>query len=224
MMNSVELKNISKSFGSGTSETTVLNQINFSAQPGELTLITGPSGSGKSTLLTIMGALQNADSGQIQLDNVNVESLSNREKDDFRLNHIGFILQSHNLVPFLTVAEQFSLVDKVRPSGNLNADKLDELLKTLNIENVVNQFPSEFSGGQSQRVTIARGLYTDPQIILADEPTAALDSKRVTKVCELLQSLAKEQQKTIIVVTHDQRMNAYADHIYTLVDGQISEN
>ncbi|WP_429971594.1 ABC transporter ATP-binding protein [Fructilactobacillus sp. Tb1] len=221
-MEAIKLTNINKSFGDGENRFQVLDNINFTAQQGELDIITGPSGSGKSTLLTIMGALRNPDSGTVELNQTKVDQLSSKAKDDFRLNQIGFILQAHDLVPYLTVQQQFTLVDKVRHQGNMTKDELTILMQKLNIDNLTNHFPNELSGGQSQRVTIARGLYTKPQIIFADEPTAALDSKRVTEVCQLLSDLAKKEHRTIIVVTHDDRVNQYADHIYNLVDGKIS--
>lgn len=221
-MEAIKLTNINKSFGEGENKFQVLNNINFTANKGEFNIITGPSGSGKSTLLTIMGALRNPDSGTVQLEQIYIDKLNSREKDKFRLNNIGFILQAHDLVPFLTVQQQFTLVDKVRHQGNLNSEELINLLKKLGIDNLIKHFPSELSGGQSQRVTIARGLYTNPNLVFADEPTASLDSKRVTEVCELLYTLAKKDNKTIVVVTHDDRVNQYADHIYNLVDGQMS--
>ncbi|CAJ1178312.1 ABC transporter ATP-binding protein [Fructilactobacillus sanfranciscensis] len=221
-METIKLTNINKSFGESQNKFKVLNNINFTANAGELIIITGPSGSGKSTLLTIMGALRNSDSGSVELMDTHVDQLKSKAKDQFRLNKLGFILQAHDLVPFLTVQEQFTLVNKVRPQGNMTQAQLAKLLSQLNLDSVVDHFPNELSGGQSQRVTIARGLYTKPDIILADEPTAALDSKRVTEVCQLLSDLAKKEQKTVIVVTHDDRVNQYADHIYNLVDGNLS--
>lgn len=221
-METIKLTNINKSFGEGDNQFKVLNNINFTAHAGELIIITGPSGSGKSTLLTIMGALRNPNSGSVELLQTRVDQLKSKAKDQFRLNKLGFILQAHDLVPFLTVQEQFTLVDKVRPTGNLDQAQLTKLFSQLGLDSVIDHFPNELSGGQSQRVTIARGLYTQPDTILADEPTAALDSKRVTEVCQLLSDLAKKAKKTVIVVTHDDRVNQYADHIYNLVDGRMS--
>ncbi len=138
-----------------------------------------------------------------------------------RLNKIGFVLQAYNLVPYLTVAEQFELVDRVRKQGNLSATELDQLLDDLDISRLKNQYPDQISGGQQQRVAIARALYTNPAIILADEPTASLDSERVKEVGQLLANLAHDKQRAIVVVTHDDRLNPYADRTYHLVDGEL---
>ncbi|USS93480.1 ABC transporter ATP-binding protein [Fructilactobacillus ixorae] len=222
-MAKIELKQITKSFGTKDNRDRVLDDVNFTSNSGEVTIITGPSGSGKSTLLTIMGALRNPDAGEVWLDGTQVDQLSSQEQDHFRLEKIGFILQAHTLVPFLTVNDQFQLVDQVKPQGNLKGQQFQQLLATLDVSQLLNQYPAELSGGQSQRVAIARGLYTQPAIILADEPTASLDEKRVFRVCELLAAAAKEQHQAVVVVTHDERMHQYADHIYELVDGQLTK-
>lgn len=139
-----------------------------------------------------------------------------------RLNKIGFVLQSYNLLPYLTVREQFELVRKNKKTGNMSADELLTLLKDLGIDQLVNHYPDEMSGGQNQRVAIARALYPNPEIILADEPTAALDSNRVQVVGQLLRQMAIKHNKAIVVVTHDLRLRAYADHIYQLMDGKLT--
>ncbi|ANZ57398.1 peptide ABC transporter ATP-binding protein [Fructilactobacillus lindneri] len=222
-MDAIKLTNVSKSFGQADNRFQVLDNINFTSKRGEVNIITGPSGSGKSTLLTIMGALRDPDEGTVLLENEKVANLSAKARDQFRLNQIGFILQAHTLVPYLTVRDQFVLVDKVRPEGNMSAAELQNLTDRLGVSRVVDHFPNELSGGQSQRVAIIRGIYTKPNIILADEPTASLDEQRVTEVCQLLSDLAKKENKTVVVVTHDERVNQYADHIYELVDGHLSE-
>ncbi|MFD1472976.1 ABC transporter ATP-binding protein [Companilactobacillus mishanensis] len=222
-MTAIELHDINKEFGSGLSRVKVLNNVNFKANKGELVLVLGPSGSGKSTFLTITGGLQTATSGDVTLDQNNISKISKRDMENFRLNKIGFVLQAYNLVPYLTVKEQFKLVDKVKKSHNLDNEQLMTLLKTLEIDDLINKYPSELSGGQNQRVAIARALYTDPEIILADEPTASLDTGRVDEVGELLQSLAKQQNKAVVVVTHDLRLENYADRIYEIMDGSMTE-
>ncbi|MQS88896.1 ABC transporter ATP-binding protein [Companilactobacillus mishanensis] len=222
-MTAIELHDINKEFGSGLSRVKVLNNVNFKANKGELVLVLGPSGSGKSTFLTITGGLQTVTSGDVTLDQNNISKISKRDMENFRLNKIGFVLQAYNLVPYLTVKEQFKLVDKVKKSHNLDNEQLMTLLKTLEIDDLINKYPSELSGGQNQRVAIARALYTDPEIILADEPTASLDTGRVDEVGELLQSLAKQQNKAVVVVTHDLRLENYADRIYEIMDGSMTE-
>lgn len=222
-MPTIELKNVSKTFGTGIGKVQALTDINFQANAGELTLILGPSGSGKSTFLTIAGGLRQPSSGEVILDGQNINELRPRELDRLRLNKIGFVLQSYNLLPYLAVAEQFQLVDRVHPNNNLNSHELEELLEELDINHLKHQYPDQLSGGQNQRVAIARALYTNPPIILADEPTAALDSKRGAAVGREFQELAHRRQKTIIVVTHDLRLRKYADRIFEINDGKIRQ-
>lgn len=220
-MSVIELKNINKYFGKGTAQVHVLRDLNFTAEKGKLILILGPSGSGKSTFLTIAGGLQSADSGQVMINDKDISAFSAKERDNLRLNQIGFILQAYNLVPYLTVAEQFTLVDKIKKVNNLSKEALNQLLIKLGIDNLINKYPDQLSGGQKQRVAIARALYTNPEIILADEPTAALDSVKVKEVGNLLANLAHDQNKAILVVTHDVRLEKFADEIYQLDDGNL---
>ncbi|WP_129044719.1 ABC transporter ATP-binding protein [Companilactobacillus metriopterae] len=221
-MTAIKLTNINKYFGSGTSKVHVLTDINFSAERGELIVVIGPSGSGKSTFLTIAGGLLTPSSGQVEIEGKSVGNLSDSQRDALRLNNIGFILQKYNLVPYLTVSEQFELVDKIKKDNNFSKDNLLDLLKKLGIEKYVNKYPNELSGGQNQRVAIARALYANPDIVLADEPTASLDSEKVIEVGSLLKDLAVEQNKAIIIVTHDQRLMEFADKTYEIMDGKIS--
>lgn len=221
-MSVLSLNNVSKTFGKGSATVHALKKVNFSIEKGKLALILGPSGSGKSTFLTIAGSLQTPTSGTVQINGKDVHQLSSRVRESLRLNHLGFVLQSYNLVPYLTVLEQFKLVDKVKKTGNLSKEQLDQLLAQLGIDNLVHKYPNELSGGQSQRVAIARALYPNPEIILADEPTAALDSAHVEEVGKLLASLAHNQEKSIVVVTHDLRLKDYADSIYNIIDGTMT--
>ncbi len=220
-MSVIELRNINKIFGNKISRVHVLKNINFSAENNQFNLVLGPSGSGKSTFLTIAGGLQKPISGQVNIEGQPIEGLSSKDRDTLRLNKIAFILQSYNLLPYLTVKEQFVLVDKVKNKGNLDSSSLDSLLKKLGIEELQEKYPGELSGGQNQRAAIARALYTDPSIILADEPTASLDSDNVKEVGSLFKSLAKEQHKSIVVVTHDLRLVDFADKIYEILDGRM---
>jgi putative ABC transport system ATP-binding protein len=217
----IKLENVNKSFGKGIGRTHVLKDVNFEASLGELCLVLGPSGSGKSTFLTIAGGLQTPDSGKVIVDGQDFQKLPTKKRDQFRLNQIGFVLQSYNLLPYLNIADQFKLVRQVKHDGNLNQEDFHQLLKDLGIEKLLNQYPAELSGGQNQRVAIARALYTDPQIILADEPTSALDSDRVVLVGQLLKELATKRNKAVIVVTHDLRLREFADKVYNLVDGKL---
>ena len=167
-------------------------------------------------------SLQKPTSGEVFIGGDNVTNYSPKQADALRLDKIGFVLQAYNLVPYLTVREQFILVDKVKTTGNLSKEALDGLLDELGISQLVNKYPKELSGGQQQRVAIARALYADPAIILADEPTASLDSEKVEEVGKLFKSLAKQKEKAIILVTHDLRLNKYSDKIYEMLDGHLS--
>lgn len=221
-MTAIELKNINKDYGTGISKVQVLSDVSFKAHSGELSLVLGPSGSGKSTFLTIAGGLQRPTSGQVLIDGQDISRFSEKQRDEIRLNQIGFVLQSYNLLSYLSVADQFALVDSVH-KGNLSPDRLEKLLQELGIDQLVNKFPDELSGGQNQRVAIARALYTDPAIILADEPTAALDSERVKVVGRLMKEMAKQYDKAVVVVTHDLRLKDFADRIYQIMDGKMTE-
>lgn len=216
------LKHVSKIYGHGAAAVEALHDVNFSAAKGEVVLIMGPSGAGKSTFLTIAGGLLMPSRGQVLLNGQAVDHLSAKQRDDLRLHEIGFILQAYNLVPFLTIKEQFKLVDRVKKAGNLDQTELHELLRQLEIDQLVNKYPQELSGGQQQRAAIARALYADPSLIMADEPTASLDSVRVAAVGQLFQTLAKQRQKLIILVTHDQRLVKYANQVYDMLDGRLT--
>ncbi|MGQ2374376.1 ABC transporter ATP-binding protein [Companilactobacillus zhachilii] len=221
-MITLQLNNINKYFGTGTSRVHVLKDINFTAKKSEVNLVIGPSGSGKSTFLTIAGGLQTPSDGTVQLEGHAVKTMSNKQRDALRLNKIGFVLQSYSLVPYLTVKEQFKLVKKVKKNHNLSNLSLEKLLDKLGIRELENKYPGELSGGQNQRVAIARALYTRPDILLADEPTAALDSERVIEVGKIFQDLAREQNTAVVIVTHDLRLTDFADNVYKIMDGQMT--
>lgn len=205
----------------GGSKYVALENINFEAESGQLILVVGPSGSGKTTFLTIAGGLQTPTNGDVKINDSTINSLSKKQQTKLRLEKIGFILQSYNLVPFLTVEEQFKFVDKLKKQ-NLTEQKLHELLSDLGLLELLKKYPNQLSGGQKQRVAIARALYTDPDYILADEPTAALDTDRSMKVIELLRDLAHKRNKIIIVVTHDLRLKDMADKVYQIIDGKMT--
>lgn len=219
----IELKNIKKVYGKGNAQVEALKNINFKADKGEVVLIMGPSGAGKSTFLTIAGSLQKPTSGEVLINGEDISDFSTKKRNGLRLNRIGFVLQAYNLVPFLTVEEQFTLVDKVKKQNNLLRDELNDLLKQLGITDLVKKYPSELSGGQQQRAAIARALYANPEILLADEPTASLDTKNVEEVGQLFKDLAKKRDKAVMLVTHDPRLEKYADHIYEMMDGQMTQ-
>lgn len=219
----IELKNVKKVYGKGDAQVVALKNINFKASKGEVVLIMGPSGAGKSTFLTIAGSLQKPTSGEVLINEEDISNFSAKKRNELRLNKIGFILQAYNLVPFLTVEEQFTLVDKVKKQNNLSRNELQDLLKQLGITGLVKKYPNELSGGQQQRAAIARALYANPEILLADEPTASLDTKNVEEVGQLFKDLAKKRDKAVMLVTHDPRLEKYADHIYEMMDGQMTQ-
>ena len=219
----IELKNVQKVYGTGAAQVVALKNINFKANLGDVVLIMGPSGAGKSTFLTIAGSLQKPTAGEVIVDGQNIAHISARASDHLRLTQLGFVLQAYNLVPFLKIKEQFELVSKVKKAGNISQEKLQELLKQLGINSLLDKYPSELSGGQQQRAAIARALYANPQILLADEPTASLDSENVAEVGQLFKNLAKNYNKSVLLVTHDPRLKQYADHIYEMMDGNIKQ-
>lgn len=223
-MTAIEMNNINQIYGKGIAKVHVLHDVNFRAEAGTLSLIIGPSGSGKSTFLTIGGGLRTPTTGQVKVNGQDYQTSSRKDLEKLRLNNIGFVLQNYHLLPFLTVKDQFKLVDKVKKEGNLSKESLDKLLQQLGIEDLVDKFPTELSGGQQQRVAIARALYPDPAIILADEPTAALDSERVKEVGRLFADLAHDRHKAVVIVTHDMRLKSYADQMFEINDGVLKES
>ncbi|MCC9872509.1 ABC transporter ATP-binding protein, partial [Streptococcus agalactiae] len=202
-------KEVTKSFKDGRQEVQALKATNFTIKSGEFVAIVGPSGSGKSTFLTIAGGLQTPTSGQLTIDGKDYTNLSEKERSRLRFESVGFILQASNLIPFLTVKQQLELVDKL--AGNHIPDKANALFEDLGIVALQNKLPQELSGGERQRVAIARALYPDPVLILADEPTASLDTKKAYDVVKLLAKESKEKNKDIIIVTHDDRMTDFCD-------------
>lgn len=220
-MSNLIFDSVTKIFGEGSSKYVALENINFEAESGQLILVVGPSGSGKTIFLTIAGGLQTPTNGDVKINDSTINSLSKKQQTKLRLEKIGFILQSYNLVPFLTVEEQFKFVDKLKKQ-NLTEQKLHELLSDLGLLELLKKYPNQLSGGQKQRVAIARALYTEPDYILADEPTAALDTDRSMKVIELLRDLAHKRNKIIIVVTHDLRLKDMADKVYQIIDGKMT--
>lgn len=219
-MKSIELKQVSKSFRDGSKTIEALKETNFSVEPGEFVAIIGPSGSGKSTFLTIIGGLQQPSEGSVMIANEKFSELKEKERAKRRFKEIGFILQASNLVPFLTVKEQLMLVNKVEKSS-INSDRIHTLLEELDIMDLADKYPGDLSGGERQRAAIARALYHDPTVILADEPTASLDTSRAFEVVEILARETKNKKKATIMVTHDERLTEYCDSVYVMKDGVL---
>ncbi len=220
-MKAIELKNVKKNFKDGDETIEALKETNFSVDKGEFVAIIGPSGSGKITLLTIAGGLQSPSSGEIWINGQTLSEKKEKARAKVRFEEIGFILQASNLIPFLTVKKQLELVDKVTKGKN-NKSGLD-LLSRLGLDKLIDKYPDELSGGERQRVAIVRALYNDPSIILADEPTASLDTEKAYEVVKILAKEAKEKNKATIMVTHDLRLVDFCDKVYLMQDGSLSE-
>ena len=222
-MNVLEFKNVTKSYQDGNNEIEALKETNFKIEEGQFIAIIGPSGSGKSTFLTLAGGLQTPSKGEIIINGKDYTNLSEKERANLRFNDIGFVLQASNLVPFLTAKQQLELVDRINKNNKQTIQDKHSLFKELGIEHLENKLPKDLSGGERQRLAIARALYNDPAIILADEPTASLDSDRAFEVVELLSKECREKNKSIIMVTHDNRMIEKCDHVYRMKDGILTK-
>lgn len=220
MKKAVEVKNLSKTFDDGRIEITALKETNFSVEQGEFVAIIGPSGSGKSTLLTIIGGLQTPSEGEVLINDNKFSEENDKKRTKLRSKEIGFILQASNLIPFLTVEDQLRFVNKIEKKA-FQKERVDSLLEQLDITDLRDKYPSELSGGERQRVAIARALFHDPSVILADEPTASLDSSRAFEAVEILAKQTKEQKKATIMVTHDERLIKYCDKVYYMEDGEL---
>ena len=222
-MSVLEFKNVTKSYQDGNKEIEALKETNFKIEEGQFIAIIGPSGSGKSTFLTVAGGLQTPSKGQIIINGKDYTNLSEKERSKLRFNDIGFVLQASNLVPFLTAKQQLELVDRINKKRKQTLQDQKSLFKELGIDHLENKLPKDLSGGERQRLAIARALYNNPAIILADEPTASLDSDRAFEVVDLLSKECKEKNKSIIMVTHDNRMIEKCDHVYRMKDGILTK-
>ncbi len=223
-MTRLALTDITKVYRSGDDETTALTHASLHVEAGELVAIVGPSGSGKTTLLAIAGALLQPTSGDVRIDGEPVLGLTPGKLADLRLRKIGFILQSSNLVPFLTARDQLRYIAKLSGVSGREADRrAGELLSELGLSHRVDRDPESLSGGERQRIAIARALMNDPAVILADEPTANLDSGRGRQVVEMIARLVREGGKAGIMVTHDERMLDLCDRVYPIADGVLRE-
>lgn len=206
--------------GDGDARVRALDNVSLSVNPGEFVAIVGPSGSGKSSLLAIAGALSSPDTGTVRVHGTDLKSLSRSKSAKFRLDHIGFVFQSGNLIPALTSADQLRLVARI--AGNRNPD-VAGLLDAVGMSHRTGHRPGQLSGGERQRVGIARALVNNPSLLLVDEPTAALDRKRSHEVVELLAKRAHESGVAVVMVTHDRDVLEHCDRILEMVDGRLTE-
>lgn len=220
-MKAIELKNVTKYFKDGDETIEALKPTNFSVEKGEFVAIIGPSGSGKSTFLTITGGLQSPSEGEVLINGQPFSNKKEKERAKLRFDEIGFILQASNLVPFLTVKQQMKLVDKVTRSKS--TIDVEQLFEQLGVSKLKNKYPEELSGGERQRIAIIRALYNDPTIILADEPTASLDTEKSYEVVKILAKETKEKNKATIMVTHDIRLVDFCDKVYVMKDGVLTQ-
>ena len=221
-MNLLEVKSLSKTYGSGNTAVHALKNVSFAVPKGEFVAIVGESGSGKSTLLNMIGALDTPTEGKIYIDGKDILSMDDNAMTVFRRRNIGFIFQAFNLIPELTVEQNIIfpvLLDYQKP----DMAYLDELLTILNLQERRNHLPGQLSGGQQQRVAIGRALFTRPSLILADEPTGNLDSKNTNEVIALLKETSKKYEQTIVMITHSSSVAQMADRILKVSDGMLTD-
>lgn len=221
---SLDVRDVTKRFGAGETAVTAVRDVSLAVEPGEIVLIMGPSGSGKTTLLSMMGALLKPTEGTIHLDRTELSALSEGRLPDIRLRQFGFIFQDFNLLSALTVLENVAIVAELAGlKGRAARAKARTLLTELGLEARLDFLPEKLSGGEKQRVAIARALVNDPTLILADEPTANLDSRIGHEIMRLLRAIAKDQGRSVVIVSHDQRIKDIADRVLWLEDGAFRD-
>ena len=216
-MGIVELQDVSRVYKNGDHEQRALDHVDLSMEEGKFIVVLGPSGAGKSTLLNMLGGLDSPTEGTIVVDGKDISTLTENELADYRAETVGFVFQSYNLIPTLTVIENVALVKEIAKNPLSSHD----MLREVGLSDHIHQFPSELSGGEQQRVSIARALAKNPRILLCDEPTGALDSETGVMVLRLLLSMARDMHKTIIIVTHNQNIAKMADVVIRVKNGRI---
>lgn len=221
-MSIIQVKSLQKVYEQEAVPVVAINGINLVFERGEFTAVVGPSGSGKTTLLNIIGGLDDATHGEVIIDGQNIETLSNRQKTDFRMNHIGFVFQAYNLIPVFTAKENVEFVMQLQGKSKAEREaRTTELLEAVGLADRMESRPNKLSGGQQQRVAVARALASKPKFILADEPTANLDSKTTENLLAIMEKLNKDEGVTFIFSTHDQRVMAKARRVITIEDGVV---
>jgi putative ABC transport system ATP-binding protein len=219
----ISIRGLNKTYTEGAATVAALREVDLDVYPGELVLLMGPSGSGKTTLLSIMGCILTPSAGSVRIAGREITRLGEKELPRVRRQHIGFVFQGFNLFPTLTAGENVELVlDLNRIRGTPAKMRARELLLQVGLGDKYDTFPSDLSGGQKQRVAIARALAGDPDIILADEPTAALDSHTGRSVMEMMRDLAHDRGRAVVIVTHDSRVLEFADRTVTIEDGRLA--
>ena len=221
-MSIIEIKGLHKVYDEKSMPVHAVNGIDLKIESGEFTAVVGPSGSGKTTLLNIVGGLDDPTKGDVIIDGVKINELSGRKKTDFRMNNIGFVFQAYNLIPVFTAKENVEFIMQLQnKSKAVREVRTKELLEAVGLGDRMESRPNKLSGGQQQRVAVARALASKPKFILADEPTANLDSKSTDNLLEIMEKLNKEENITFIFSTHDQRVVNKAKRVITLVDGAV---
>lgn len=221
-MHIIETKNISKQYKQADQDIIALNNVSVSFEKGEFTAIVGPSGSGKTTFLNSIGGLDSPTSGKVMIEEREITELSSNELIDFRLKNIGFVFQSYNLIPVLTAKENVEFIMLMQGLSESHRNKRSiELLNSVGLKAQLNRRPNQLSGGQQQRVAVARALASKPKFVLADEPTANLDSSSTANLLDIMSKLNKKEKTTFIFSTHDQRVIDRANRIITLEDGKV---
>ncbi len=213
----IEITDVKKHFGEGENRTNALNGVSFSMNKGEMVVLLGPSGSGKSTLLNIIGGIESSDSGSVEINGEKIHGMNEKQRIIYRRKHLGYVFQSYNLIPNLTVRENV----EVGAYLSSNPLKVDELLDTLGLTAHKNKIPSQLSGGQQQRTSIGRAIVKNPDLLLCDEPTGALDSENSKQILELIEKVKEKYSTSIIMVTHNENIALMADRIIRLKDGKI---
>lgn len=216
----LEIQNIEKYFGEGDTRTQVLKEISVGIEKGKICVLLGPSGSGKSTLLNIIGGIETADAGNIIIDGEKLEAMNEKKLSLYRRKHLGYVFQSYNLIPNLTVKENIEVGEYLSD----NPLPLDDLLHTLGLWEHRNKIPNQLSGGQQQRTSIGRAIIKNPSILLCDEPTGALDYKTSKEILKLIEDVNQKFGNTVVLVTHNDAIKNMADQIVRLRDGQIRHN
>lgn len=219
-MEILKVEHLVKKYGKGDNVVNAVNDISFTIEKGEFVAIVGASGSGKSTLLHLLGGVDRPTSGRVYIDGKDIYSLNNDNLAIFRRRQIGIIYQFYNLIPILNVKENITLPCDL-DGQKIEKERLDELVKTLGLENRVNHLPNQLSGGQQQRVSIGRAMINNPAIMLADEPTGNLDSKASEEIVSLLKLSNKKYNQTVIIITHDMEIAKQAERVITIEDGKI---
>lgn len=213
----MEAKSLVKEFGEGGSKVIALQDVSFSIDEGELVIIVGPSGAGKSTLLNLIGGMDAPSSGSLIVSGEDIAKYSSSKRTDYRRNDVGFVFQFYNLMPNLTAKENLELATELKK----DALDIEDTLRKVGLENRMDNFPSQLSGGEQQRVSIARALAKNPKIILCDEPTGALDYETGKEILSLLSSAARKEGKTVIIVTHNSALKEMGDHLLKIKNGHI---